>query len=159
MNVLSSLLYWIGNTIGYNPNTLTTTDKTIVGAINEVKSEVNAISSNVYTKDDFVIITGSRSVPKLTVESVQYSAAQLAEMGVDNIANYAVIGFSDNGSLGGAVYHINPRFSGLPSGTVGYNNSYPIIATQSGNLNIYLYNGDENGAKTITYRTVLMKVA
>ena len=39
MNTLSSLLNWIGNTIGANPNTLTTTHKTIVGAINEVDAK------------------------------------------------------------------------------------------------------------------------
>ena len=35
MNTLSSLLNWIGETIGSNPNTLVTTSKKIVGAINE----------------------------------------------------------------------------------------------------------------------------
>ena len=42
MNTLSSLLNWIGNTIGANPNTLTTTSKKIVGAINEVDGKVDA---------------------------------------------------------------------------------------------------------------------
>lgn len=44
MNVLSSILNWIGNTIGANPNTLTTTDKTLVGAITELNAN----------KEDFV---------------------------------------------------------------------------------------------------------
>ncbi len=39
MNTLSSLLNWIGNTIGANPSTLTTTSKTLVGAINEVGTD------------------------------------------------------------------------------------------------------------------------
>lgn len=47
MNVLSSLLYWIGNTIGYNPNTLKTNDKTIVGAINEVKDSVDEADTKI----------------------------------------------------------------------------------------------------------------
>lgn len=38
MNILSSLLNFIGLTIGADPNTLTTTSKTLVGAINEVGS-------------------------------------------------------------------------------------------------------------------------
>lgn len=38
MNKLSSLLNWLGNTIGANPSTLATTSKTLVGAINEVKT-------------------------------------------------------------------------------------------------------------------------
>ncbi len=42
MNTLSSLLNWIGNTIGANPNTLATTSKKIVGAINEVDGKVDA---------------------------------------------------------------------------------------------------------------------
>lgn len=40
MNTLSSLLKWIGNTIGANPNTLSTSSKTIVGSINEVAASV-----------------------------------------------------------------------------------------------------------------------
>lgn len=43
MNTLSSLLNWIGNTIGANPSTLTTTSKTVVGAINEVNAKGGAI--------------------------------------------------------------------------------------------------------------------
>ena len=39
MNTLSSLLNWIGTTIGANPNTLSTTSKTIIGAINEVDAK------------------------------------------------------------------------------------------------------------------------
>lgn len=37
MNTLSSLLNWLGNTIGANPSTLKTTSKTLVGAINEIE--------------------------------------------------------------------------------------------------------------------------
>lgn len=37
MNTLSSLLNWLGNTIGANPSTLATTSKTLVGAINEIE--------------------------------------------------------------------------------------------------------------------------
>lgn len=43
MNKLSSLLNWLGNTIGANPSTLATTSKTLVGAINEVKSTCNDV--------------------------------------------------------------------------------------------------------------------
>lgn len=43
MNTLSSLLNWIGNTIGANPSTLTTTSKTVVGAINEVNAKCDIV--------------------------------------------------------------------------------------------------------------------
>lgn len=43
MNTLSSLLEWVGNTIGANPNTLTTSSKTIVGSINEVNAKSGTI--------------------------------------------------------------------------------------------------------------------
>lgn len=45
MNIISSLLNWIGNTIGANPNTLTTTSKTLVGAINENASDISDVST------------------------------------------------------------------------------------------------------------------
>lgn len=41
MNTLSSILNFIGGVIGANPNTLTTTSKTIVGAINEVNGRIH----------------------------------------------------------------------------------------------------------------------
>lgn len=46
MNIVSSILKWIGNTIGANPNTLTTTAKTLVGAINELKSGLTSLTNN-----------------------------------------------------------------------------------------------------------------
>ena len=51
MNTLSSLLNWIGSTIGANPNTLATGSKTIVGAINEVKANAVPTSSLTETGD------------------------------------------------------------------------------------------------------------
>lgn len=63
MNTLSSLLNWIGGFIGANPNTLTTGDKTIVGAINEVKA--NAITNASVTE------TGeANKLPKITAEQL-----------------------------------------------------------------------------------------
>ena len=47
MNTLSSLLNFIGGVIGANPNTLTTSSKTLVGAINEVDSDVGTLSGTV----------------------------------------------------------------------------------------------------------------
>lgn len=59
MNTLSSLLNWIGQTIGANPNTLKTGAKTIVGAINEVKT--NAVQTSSLTE-----IGAAGKVPKIT---------------------------------------------------------------------------------------------
>lgn len=52
MNTLSSLLEWIGNTIGANPSTLSTTSKTLVGAINEVASNPYPVGSYYWTSDE-----------------------------------------------------------------------------------------------------------
>ena len=48
MNTLSSLLNWIGTTIGANPSTLTTTSKTIVGSINEVAASVTTEHNRIH---------------------------------------------------------------------------------------------------------------
>ena len=48
MNTLSSLLNWIGETIGSNPNTLTTSSKTIVGSINEVAASVTTEHNRIH---------------------------------------------------------------------------------------------------------------
>lgn len=48
MNTISSLLKFLGNTLGANPTTtLTTTSKTLVGAINEVDADISAIADYV----------------------------------------------------------------------------------------------------------------
>ena len=43
MNNLSSILTFIGNVIGANPSTLTTTSKTLVGSINEINGVMRRI--------------------------------------------------------------------------------------------------------------------
>ena len=58
MNTLSSLLNWIGNTIGANPNTLTTTSKKIVGAINEVDTKI----TNALDRQEITVTAASTSV-------------------------------------------------------------------------------------------------
>ena len=55
MNTLSSILNFLGVTLGANPNTLTTTNKTIIGAINEVDAAIDSrvhISTSVPTSGD-----------------------------------------------------------------------------------------------------------
>lgn len=42
MNTLSSMLKFLGETLGANPSTLATTNKTIVGAINEDHATITA---------------------------------------------------------------------------------------------------------------------
>lgn len=49
MNTLSSLLKFIGDTMGAAPSTLTTTAKTLVGAINEVDSDIDDVESSLKT--------------------------------------------------------------------------------------------------------------
>lgn len=51
MNTLSSLLQWIGSTIGANPNTLKTTNKTLVGAINEMTTMLYPVGCYFWTSD------------------------------------------------------------------------------------------------------------
>lgn len=63
MNTLSSLLNWIGETIGANPTTLATASKTIVGSINEVKANTVPTSSLTETGE-------ANKVPKITSESL-----------------------------------------------------------------------------------------
>ena len=68
MNTLSSMLKFLGNTLGANPSTLGTTSKTLVGAINEVAARpalggtgtvVRAITA---TKTDVQVAGGDSAV-------------------------------------------------------------------------------------------------
>lgn len=45
MNTISSLLNWIGNLIGADPSTMTTSSKTVVGAVNELNGKLGTIKS------------------------------------------------------------------------------------------------------------------
>lgn len=51
MNTLSSLLNWIGNTIGANPNTLPTTSKTLVGALTEEHNRIHISTADPTSAD------------------------------------------------------------------------------------------------------------
>lgn len=51
MNTLSSLLQWLGNTIGANPNTLKTSNKTLVGAINEMTTMLYPVGCYFWTSN------------------------------------------------------------------------------------------------------------
>lgn len=41
MNTVSSMLKFLGETLGADPSTLTTTSKTLVGALNEVDAKMD----------------------------------------------------------------------------------------------------------------------
>lgn len=51
MNTISSLLKFLGETLGANPNTLKTTDKTLVGSINNVWEIVYPVGAYYETSD------------------------------------------------------------------------------------------------------------
>lgn len=51
MNTLSSLLNWIGETIGANPNTLPTSSKTLVGALTEEHNRIHIATTPPTTAD------------------------------------------------------------------------------------------------------------
>ena len=51
MNTISSLFAWIGNVIGANPNTMTTSSKTVVGAVNEIAGTVSDIGNRAHIVD------------------------------------------------------------------------------------------------------------
>ena len=59
MNALNSILKFLGETLGANPNTLTTTSKTLVGSINEVDAKAHPVGS--------CVITTTNTDPSLTL--------------------------------------------------------------------------------------------
>ena len=76
MNTLSSLLNWIGNTIGANPNTLATSSKTIVGSINETNEtfdsrcdDAESRLTTLETKVDSIVATEHQLTATLTVNA------------------------------------------------------------------------------------------
>lgn len=80
MNTLSSLLNFLGNTLGANPNTLATDSKTIVGAINELHGDIYSVyHANATVTNGVVQITypsGYTSSDRLIVQPV-YNASSI----------------------------------------------------------------------------------
>lgn len=60
-NILSALFMFLGNTIGAAPSTLTTTSKTIVGAIKELKTNCTVLSNQITAEHNRIHI--STTVP------------------------------------------------------------------------------------------------
>lgn len=108
MNTLSSLLEFIGDTIGAAPSTLTTTNKTLVGAINEVDAEsktlvltktgVSSLSSCVFSDSritaNHVVVNSELSNP----------SAQTGEWTVTTAAGTATVTGSISGTTDITLY-------------------------------------------------------
>ena len=68
MNKFSSILQWIGNTIGANPNTLTTESKTLVGAINELTASIAALTRKL-SKIQVLYFDSNTNYPKTNISA------------------------------------------------------------------------------------------
>lgn len=68
MNKFSSILQWIGNTIGANPNTLTTESKTLIGSINELASSIAALTRKL-SKIQVLYFDSNTNLPKTNISA------------------------------------------------------------------------------------------
>ena len=82
MNTISSLFNWIGNLIGANPSTLTTTSKTLIGAINEVDGDVSGkVDKSGDTMTGDLVISTSESTSRVRVATSATNIALAAQNG------------------------------------------------------------------------------
>lgn len=68
MNKFSSILQWIGNTIGANPSTLSTESKTLVGSINELASSIAALTRKL-SKIQVITVDSNTNLPKTNISA------------------------------------------------------------------------------------------
>lgn len=68
MNKFSSILQWIGNTIGANPSTLSTESKTLVGSINELASSIAALTRKL-SKIQVLYFDSNTNYPKTNISA------------------------------------------------------------------------------------------
>ncbi len=183
MNTLSSLLKWIGNTIGANPNTLVTTDKTIVGAINEAvganpntltttdKTIVGAINE-VHGKftGDFVLVTKtSETISANRLSNVTFASADLEAAGITNVDDYMLIStqvdYNEGASNG--VQLLSPAYWGgfstgldpVPdSGAAKFGVPRVQSNVGSNSVTVYLFNSYPNTAQKMIVKLLFMKV-
>lgn len=111
MNTISSLLEWIGNTIGDNPSNLKTTTKTLVGGINGTWEIVYPIGSYYETSDT--------AFNPNTAWGGSWELETAGQMHVSAGTGYTVAGALTNTTDGGSPYiqahthaHTNPTVSG-----------------------------------------------
>lgn len=68
MNKFSSILQWIGNTIGANPSTLSTESKTLIGSINELASSIAALTRKL-SKIQVLYFDSNTNLPKTNISA------------------------------------------------------------------------------------------
>lgn len=105
----------------------------------------------------FVVLSGTvENVNNGSTGSASYTAAQLAELGISNVDNIAVVSVKQYNPVDGGYTYTVP-FGTTMSGMTTYHNNYPMVFLTSGSLRITVFNGREGtGSTNIPYEVVLM---
>lgn len=150
MNTLSSLLNWIGNTIGANPNTLTTTSKKIVGAINEVDGKADTALSR-----QSITVTAASTTTGAFVSSHCYRCGNIVWFSA-TVRNTAAVAAGSNIYQGTLSANL-PRPYAFISGA-GYFGSHSIVGSVNESRALVVRNSSSSavtigssGSVTITF--------
>lgn len=111
----------------------------------------NKTIANVYTKDDFEIVRGTKLVPKAT----------------DNQEGRAIVDINLSSQISDTsayqIISVNQEDAGIKRGQGFYQiknniNNYPNAIITNGRLRVFLFNDDTTADKMVSYRVVLMKL-
>ncbi len=114
-------------------------------AFNDDKTKVT-----VYTKDDFVIVSGTQLVPKATSAKQGTATAEIELRHISDTSAYQIISVNQEDigiKRGQGLYQIQ--------NTV---NNYPNAIITNGKLRVFLFNDDTTADRTVSYRVLLMKL-
>ena len=105
----------------------------------------------------FVVLSGTvENVNNGSTGSASYTAAQLAQLGISNVDNIAVVSVKQYNPVDGGYTYTVP-FGTTMSGMTTYHNNYPIVFLTSNALRITVFNGREGtGSTNIAYEVILM---
>lgn len=131
---------------------------------NDKKEKVEVYStSETYNKDevynkqeavpnsDFVLIEGTSSVGYNESKMIEYSAAQLAQLGIEDMTKWMII------SVASKIGFDNIWENSHYLGSTNLTRPSAIYLETENKLRVFLYNSNSN-TQTVTYRVLLKKV-
>lgn len=122
--------------------------------IQEAMSGGGDIPTNIITKDDFIVVSGT--TPTVEIGGMVQISWTAQELGVSNPLNELVVLNVAQDRNGG--YRWGNGYGNINSGATTYKNSLPTVTTTSSGAFGTFFNDSENSGRTIDYVVVFMKL-
>lgn len=148
--------------MAYTPKTWECNETITAEDLNHMEQGIAEASSgggdtptNIVTKDDFIVVSGT--TPTVEIGGMVQISWTAQELGVSNPLNELVVLNVAQDRNGG--YRWGNGYGNINSGATTYKNSLPTVTTTSSGAFGTFFNDSENSGRTIDYVVVFMKLA